>query len=188
MIAILAKILVFIILIFILWFIIMIYVLVLWNLFWLPLDPLFTNFMFLLPSEFVYIFTNWGLDYLAPFFYFSFKSLICSIFKCTLLPISYRSSQLETTYKKFSTNFWGVESSIYNSFCCSLFYFLIFYLFYVILINQKIYSIYIDPILFSKAPDPYRKKYKKELTILPTILEVPENPNPLDPENIFGLQ
>lgn len=29
---------------------------------------------------------------------------------------------------------------------------------------------------------------KKEVTILPPIVEVPENPNPLDPDNIFGLQ
>jgi len=30
--------------------------------------------------------------------------------------------------------------------------------------------------------------HRREVTILPPILEIPETPNPLDPDNIFGLQ
>jgi len=50
--------------------------------------------------------------------------------------------------------------------------------------NHYIFSVCFS-FRFTAAPAATRSK---ELTILPTIPEVPTTPNPLDPDNIFGLQ
>lgn len=49
------------------------------------------------------------------------------------------------------------------------------------------YFIYISSIFFTLAPAPVRAP-SREVTILPPIPEHPEIPNPLDIDNIFGLQ
>jgi len=52
---------------------------------------------------------------------------------------------------------------------------------------NKMYNIYFAPFLLTSAAATAPAR-SKELTILPTIPEVPTTPNPLDPDNIFGLQ